>query len=230
MHQRELVAQPRKQSTKKRLRPCEISYCPKCRRLKSPTAKLCIECHANRPPEISHIFIVEGERCRKMPLTQGQYTLVDADRYDDLMRRKWYARWDSRGKRFYAMTAYKDRNGVFRKKHLHRIILSIQGEALTDHINRDSLDNRRSNLRKCTPHQNQANTKIRSDNTTGYRGVKYRDYDRKRWSAVIQVKNKEIFLGNFLTAEEAARAYDEGAFKYLGEFATLNFPRQRARP
>lgn len=170
---------------------------------------------------------------RYIPLTQGQNAIVDASDYEWLMQRHWHARWDSKGKRFYATTNKVNRQGVYRKLQMHMAVLQhhgVKGIKMPDHANRNGLDNRFSNLRKCTPHQNQANTKIRSDNTTGYRGVKHRNYNRKRWSAAIQVRNKAIFLGHFYTAEEAAKAYDIGALRYLGEFATLNFPRQRARP
>lgn len=86
-----------------------------------------------------------------------------------------------------------------------------------DHISRDRLDNRRSNLRWATKKQNGANMQPRP-NSSGYRGVSRRG-TRKKFQAIIT-----LHLGTFDTAEEAARAYDAKAREIWGEFATLNFP------
>jgi len=230
MHQRKLVAQPRNKSSK--LYPSQISYCPKCGGLKSVGYNQCAECRANRPPVIEKRFVVKGEICRKIPLTQRQYAIVNSHLYGRLMQWRWYARWDKNGKRFYAVTNERNKDGVFRKLHMHRLVLEfydIHTFKMPDHINHNGLDNRISNLRKCTSAQNQANTKIRSDNTSGYRGVKKRK-DSGKWTAVIQVNKKAISLGVFTSARKAAIAYDKAATMHCGEFATLNFPRQRVLP
>ena len=89
----------------------------------------------------------------------------------------------------------------------------------TDHKNRNGFDNRRSNLRECTPSQNSANTK--HTNKHGFRGV-FSNY--KNLVAYIRISQKHIFLGNYDNPEQAAQAYDTAATKHFGEFATLNFP------
>jgi len=67
------------------------------------------------------------------------------------------------------------------------------------------------------------NSKTRENNTTGYRGA-YKKKNINRWYALIQVRKQPIYLGSYLTIEEAARAYDEAAKRLHGEYAKLNFP------
>jgi hypothetical protein len=92
-----------------------------------------------------------------------------------------------------------------------------------DHINRDTLNNQLSNLRLATDSQQAQNRRLRSDNTSGYRGVGWNKGARK-WRARITVDGKVIFIGDFADKEEAARAYDAAAIEHFGEFAVLNFP------
>ena len=104
-----------------------------------------------------------------------------------------------------------------------RMALSAQGGDFVDHINGNTLDNRRSNLRIASVLENSQNTRIRSDNNTGYKGVGYVPASGK-YRAYIGVNSKFISLGTYETPEEAARAYDEAARFYFGEFACVNFP------
>ncbi len=85
------------------------------------------------------------------------------------------------------------------------------------------MNNRRDNLRPANSSQNGSNRGKQRDNKSGYKGVCWSTKD-KRWRATIKLNRKGIYLGNFLTAEEAARAYDAAAREMHGEFACLNFP------
>lgn len=87
-----------------------------------------------------------------------------------------------------------------------------------DHINNDRSDNRINNLRLASKQQNNHNSLIRKDNKLGIKGVHYNQRD-KRFTAQIKFDNKRICLGNFLTANEAAIAYNNAAMKLHGEFA-----------
>lgn len=226
MHLSKQAAQPRSKSNKKKYPylyfPSQISNCPECGGLKAPTSIRCADCRAQRPPVVDTVFIVEGERCRKIPLTQGKYTVVDEGLYNWLMKWRWYARWDPKGKRFYVGVKVKNERNKYVEVQMHGIIVGLKKGQMGDHVNKNSLDNRLSNLRPCSPPHNQANTKIRSDNTTGYRGIKRRPSGT--WAASIQVNKKAIYIGQFSTPEQAAHAYDAAAIRYCGEFATLNFP------
>jgi hypothetical protein len=171
--------------------------------------------------------VVGGEPCRKLPLTQGQYAIVDADIYDYLMQWNWFARWDSKGKRYYASVSLKDEvNKTFRHQEMSRTIIGLQwwNKVKVDHRNHNGLDNRRSNLRKSNDSQNQANACLRTDNTSGYKGVVRSKNKSGGWIAKIQVNGKDIYLGRFADIIEATKAYDNAARQHFGEFAMTNFP------
>jgi hypothetical protein len=108
-----------------------------------------------------------------------------------------------------------------KKTHLvHRLVmmafLGLQPDELVDHINGDSLDNRLSNLRKCTLAQNGYNSKKPKNNKSGYKGV---CFQQNKWRASIHVNGKQKFLGYYDTPEEAHAAYCAAAREYYGEFA-----------
>lgn len=107
---------------------------------------------------------------------------------------------------------------------LHRLLISPNDHKLVDHINGNPLDNRKYNLREATFHENAANSKIRSFNTSGYKGVFKRKNNKFR--SKIQSNHKVIELGTFNTAKEAAKAYDKAAKEYHGEYAKLNFEKR----
>jgi hypothetical protein len=113
-------------------------------------------------------------------------------------------------------------------KLAHRVAWAIYyGEepakgVLIDHINGDRLDNRIANLRLASYSQNSANAKLHTRNTSGFKGVaKVVRIGRwtGRWQASITVRNKQMNLGYFGTAEQAHQAYLAAARKYQGEFA-----------
>lgn len=111
-----------------------------------------------------------------------------------------------------------------KKQYFHRVLLNVPKGMVVDHINGNTRDNRRCNLRVCTQHQNTYNQKVRKNNTSGYKGV-YFHKTNKKWCAFISVP-KSKYLGSFETKEEAARAYDKVARELHGGFARLNFPEE----
>jgi hypothetical protein len=90
-------------------------------------------------------------------------------------------------------------------------------ESQIDHINGDTLDNRWINLRLATRSQNMANTKLRRDNKTGFKGV-VRSRTPGKFYAQIGFHGRTINLGTFDSAEEAAQAYRTAAREKFNEF------------
>lgn len=105
-------------------------------------------------------------------------------------------------------------------KLLHRLIMGEPELMVVDHINGNTLDNRRHNLRICTQAQNLANRKKNSNwKYSKYKGV---GWHRQNSSFTASCKRKKI--GYFKNEIEAALAYDKCAKEFYGEFAKLNFP------
>jgi hypothetical protein len=95
-------------------------------------------------------------------------------------------------------------------------------ESVFDHIDRNFLNNSRINYRRCSQSQNMANRDKAKDAVySKHKGVTW-DMSRNKWLAQITVKNKHIFIGRFNNEIDAAKAYNQVALKYFGEFAVLN--------
>lgn len=102
---------------------------------------------------------------------------------------------------------------------LHREIMNAPDHLEVDHINKNGLDNRRSNLRLATRQQNACNQKAHADNRSGIKGV---TQSRGRWAAYIQVKGVAKNLGRFPTKEMAHIAYKEASGRLHGEFGSAS--------
>ncbi len=163
-----------------------------------------------------------GYAYRRIPLGEGRFTIVEPADYYKFGHLKWSAAGEN--ERFYAVRVLKQTiAGRVKTSFLHREILDAPKGTLVDHENGDSLDNRRANLRFATPAQNTYNRpKIRGKTASKYIGL-YFIKEIKKWGARIRYQGKRIYLGSFETQIEAAKAYDEAAKKYHGEFARLNF-------
>lgn len=140
------------------------------------------------------------------------FAIVDDADFEWLNQWKWYASTRPKGS-FYAM-----RIDGAKTIYMHALLTGTQKGEHTDHINRDPLDNRRINLRRCTVSQNFANRGNRRDNKSGHRGVSWDSYNEK-WVAQITYNKKGKKLGRYSTKEEAISVYREAATKIHGEFA-----------
>jgi hypothetical protein len=179
-----------------------------------------------------------------------KYALVDDEDYEKIVEakdkwgrpKKWYCHNNGGARTDYAMSGN-------RRDSIHRLVMGDPRGMCVDHINGDTLDNRKENLRVCTRSQNSQNQKIKSHSQSGYKGVyevkkpnryKYvskktgkvtysESIPKKRFRAHIgggQGKSP-IGLGYYATAEEAAEVRDKKALEIHGEYARLNFPDKR---
>lgn len=85
-----------------------------------------------------------------------------------------------------------------------------------DHIDRNHLNNRKYNLRKCTHAQNSTNRSIQSNNKSGVIGI---CYYQNAWNVELSLNKKKVFLGRFQNFEEAVKVRLLAEIKYFGEFA-----------
>jgi hypothetical protein len=97
-------------------------------------------------------------------------------------------------------------NNAFGK--LSRYVKNYKGPLFIDHRDGDPLNNQRENLRKATVSQNNMNTCLASNNTSGVKGVRF-DKERQKWIARIVINGKEINLGRFAKKEDAVKARKE---------------------
>ena len=153
---------------------------------------------------------------KRIPLTQGQFTIVDDADFDWLNQWKWYAARAT--STYYAVRKESETDKSIR---MHRLLLNPPPGIESDHINGDGLDNRRSNLRLCTRSQNNANRRKFSLCSSRYKGVSWQKRYRN-WRARIWISGKEKQLGLFDDEQKAARAYNRAAIALFGEFARLN--------
>jgi len=144
-------------------------------------------------------------------LTQGKVAIIDEI---DWSPTKWYY-----GGNGYAMHKTR-KEGTH---YLHRWVMEralgrqLGSKEYIDHISGVKLDCTRDNLRLCTMSENLANAKIRSDNTTGVRGVSL-DNRNGHYTAQVYVNSKKVHLGSFKTVEEAIKARRDKEIEMYGEF------------
>lgn len=147
---------------------------------------------------------------KKMKIESKKYgsveTLLDDDDYELVIK---YGKWQ----------VTKNRNHIYVQKrinnklvYLHRLILNFP-KGYVDHINHDTLDNRKSNLRIATNSDNLRNGNLRINNKTGINGV-YFDKSRNKYLASIKVNYKKIFIGRYNTLEEAREKIEEKRKEY----------------
>lgn len=131
---------------------------------------------------------------------------------------RWRLKVDTGGYRIAVAGSGKHNRDI----RMHRLIAQPPDGMVVDHINGDTLDNRRENLRVCTSAENIRNAGIgRRSKTSRFKGV---HLDKGLWVASAMFNYKKRIIGRFADEEEAAKAYDAFARECFGEFARLNFP------
>ncbi len=155
---------------------------------------------------------------------------------------KGILKYDAETGEFFTNSGRKLRVGLDAKKYgrvrvrgvgylkAHRVAWSLATGNMPpdhiDHIDGDKLNNKFSNLRACTPAENQRNRGRFKSNKSGFKGVSWMKRPAK-WQAQICVDRKVKHLGLFENKVDAARAYDIAAIELHGAFAKTNFPVER---
>lgn len=153
---------------------------------------------------------------QEISLSKGKFALVDDEDFERVVQFKWtftapgYA---------YRQTYHK---GVRERFYMHRFIMDAKTHnEVVDHINGNRLDNRKSNLRVCTHKENTQNSKLQSNNTSGYKGVSF-DKNRNKWISYISIDRKFKYLGRFNCKHAAGESYNKAAINLYKDYANLN--------
>jgi hypothetical protein len=156
-----------------------------------------------------------------VPISNGKaYAIVDDEDFEYVSQFTWEL---AAG---YARRTVSSRRVLGKRQQtralMHREINRTPEGMMTDHINRNPLDNRKENLRTCTSADNQRNHGKRNIPTSSkYKGV-FWDKKNNKWKASIKVYGKNFHLGRFECEEDAALAYNVAASTHFGDFAGLN--------
>lgn len=160
---------------------------------------------------------------KKIELTRGYYVIVDDEDFEWLNQWKWTAcvkKWGIIGFRHFR------ENGKQHTVQMHREILKHHGfnieDLQIDHINHNTLDNRKEQLRIATPQENSRNTRIHKNNKSGFKGVSW-SKSNKKWVTFLRVNKKSKYIGQFDNKIQAAIAYNKACKKIYGEFSHLNY-------
>ena len=155
-----------------------------------------------------------------LPLSKNMEVTIDIEDKNLVSDYKWYAHKGTSG--YYAATMIRNNDGSRGRIFMHRLLNNTPEGHETDHINHNTLDNTRSNLRTVTKSQNQHNTRLRKDSVSGFKGVGWHKATNK-WRTRINKDGVTVFTAYFSTKIEAAKAYDTKAKELFGNYAKLNF-------
>lgn len=149
---------------------------------------------------------------RTITLTKGMKAIVDPEDYDIISGMKWCVT-NSRGQ---LRALHSKRNGSkINTILMSRYIMDCPENMVVDHINHNTLDNRRCNLRICTRSEN-----MRNRVSHGCKGVS-RHYSK--WRSRITINGETIIIGDFIDKQDAILAYNNAAIQYHGIFANTNY-------
>ena len=150
-------------------------------------------------------------------------TIVDDIDYEWASQWRWY----QTNKGYVVRGVSTSQNQI----RLHREIASrccLDLSKTIDHVNHNTLDNRRGNLRSANSRQQTLNQRKRQDASSKYIGVSW-DKTRGRWKVQLEVNGTVVYSGRFLNEREAAEARDQAIMSLTPsqdlEFIMLNFPK-----
>ena len=140
---------------------------------------------------------------KKIPLTKGKFALVDDEDFELVSKLHWYITSHN----------YAANHSSKRLTYMHRLITNAPQGSVIDHINRNTLDNRKGNLRVADKRINSINRGLQANNTSGHKGVSWMKKLGK-WETYIWYKQKKIGLGYFVDIDEAKKVRQIAELKY----------------
>ena len=158
---------------------------------------------------------------RTIPLSgkhaKDREVLISKEDYDLVSKFSWYLNIQG-----YAVNTQRIK-GTKKKKmiYMHRLIMGLDKKLIVDHINHDTIDNRRENLRLCTYSENLCNKKPEPNSKSSFKGVTWSVRDSK-WVVQIWKDGRSFYYGYHENEIDAAKAYNEAAKEHHGEYAYLN--------
>lgn len=162
---------------------------------------------------VKYIFSDDGKTAYG-ELPCGVRFIVDADVVHKIAGVNFYLGSKSKaGNQYYVI----DCNG----RSLHDYIFPHRNGYEIDHINLDTFDNRRCNIRYCTHQQNQINQPLQKNNISGVSGVSFYPA-RHKFRARIKVSGRDIHLGYYDTFDDAVRARNVGMQCMFGQYGRYN--------
>ena len=156
---------------------------------------------------------------KEIKLTKGFVAFIDDEDFERVNAFKWCVRIKSNTQ--YAIRGVSIGGRKTKTITMHQFITNSGIGFVTDHIDRNGLNNQKYNLRVCTQSQNCMNRKTNYGSSI-YKGVNFNKRLQK-WVSYIRFDKKLIHLGCFEDEKIAAKTYDLAAIKYFGEFANINF-------
>lgn len=180
------------------------------------------------PHIVRPIIIPVGPSIAYVPLTRGQFAVIEIDDIPLVQGRNISAGWSTNNGDYYAYVSIV-RDGKSTTIPLHRFLFFPDGSRLTvDHkMTGKTLDCRRNNLRVADYSQQNANRGLSRANTSGFKGVSFAPRMKNKWKASIGHNNEKHNLGYFETKEKAHAAYCEAAVRMHGEFANFGIKAQK---
>ena len=184
-------------------------------------------CSGEKPLVVSHRlaagFIFGDSTMKAISLANGMTAYVDDDDFALISKYKWVA-CNQHGC-WYAVThprPCKEHKSIT----MHRLVMNAQKGQQIDHKDRNGLNNCKNNLRFCNHQQNQFNQRKQKRITSSrYKGV-HKSKTKGKWIASIGLnvnRHKKIkYLGTYNDEIDAAKAYNNAALCYFGEFACIN--------
>jgi len=181
--------------------------CPKCR-----PAKISATLRAKNPNKIvaDHGDWLEVDV--STPKNKGAIMSIDKDDWNKVVALNLGHVFSDKHRYTMYAKVWLNRN---KKLRIHHVVMP--DAKLIDHIDRNGLNNRKSNLRACTPEGNARNRRVKANNTTGVTGVSL--LISGKYTASIRANGKQKHLGTFCDIESATLARKKAEIMYFGEFA-----------